>query len=279
MAQTRQRRVWALADAHIGREIDGRDGDAWLAMAIDDVRRRFPPVDYALFLGDMTARYEAEEFRKYVRLRDGSGIRWWYEIAGNHDFHGTETGDYQRIIRAPLRYTMVDGNTAFIFFSAERGRAAGLLGEETAAWLADRLARHQGRNVVVCAHQAVHNTVARSDDFERYLHPHEVVADLLSRYRVDLWLSGHTHSRPRLVADAAVMDGTTHINVASVSHVYNTEASNSFLLEMTPGSRVMRARCREHDAGRWRREFEVKARFPFPFDFGPLPDRAMPRRR
>jgi len=274
-----RRRIWVVADAHIGHVADGRDGGEWLALAVSDMRRRVRPVDYAVFLGDSSHRYQAEQFRQYVRIRDGSGIRWWYEIAGNHDYHGVESGDFQRIVRAPLRYTMVDGNLAWVFFSAERGRAAGLIGEGTAAWLADRLARLQDRNIIVCSHQLVHGTVEHSDHEERYLHPKEVVARLLRRYRVDLWLAGHYHSRPRIKEDSAVRDGTTFINVASVSHVYHTAACNSFVLEARTGSRTVRARCRVHDAGRFAPEFEVTIPFRHPFRFGPLPRRAIPRRR
>jgi 3',5'-cyclic AMP phosphodiesterase CpdA len=272
-----RRCIWVLADSHIGHVDDGRDGADWLALSIADMRRYAPRIDYALFLGDASHGYRPEQFRRYVRLRRGSGIRRWYEIAGNHDYHGVESGDYGRIVRAPLRYTVVDGNLAWVFFSAERGRAAGLIGEETAAWLANRLARYQDRNLVVCSHQLVFGTVDHSDNEERFLHPCEVVADLRSRFRVDLWLSGHYHSRPRIPADAVRKDGTTFINVASVSHVYNTAACNSFLLEAGGGSRVMRARCRVHDAGRFDPRFEVRVPFPYPFVFDPLPRRAMPR--
>lgn len=278
MAKTTTRRIWVLADAHIGLEVDGRDGADWLALAIDDARQHLAPIDYALFLGDASHRYQPQEFREYVRLRRASGIPWWYEIAGNHDYHGVERGDFQRIVRAPLRYSVVDGNVAWVFFSAERGRAAGLMSEETADWLVRRLARYQDRNVIVCSHQLVHDTTDRSDHFERYLHPAERVAAILRQCRVDLWLAGHYHSRPRVERDATVRQGTTFINAASVSHVYNTAASNSFLLEARQGARVMRARCRVHDTGRWAPAFEVRVPFPFPFAFSPRPRRAFPRR-
>ena len=273
------RRIWILADAHIGHVDDGRDGADWLALAIEDARRNLAPIDYALFLGDATHSYQPTQFRRYVRLRKASGIRFWYEIAGNHDYHGVEAGSYRRIVGAPLRYTMVDGNVAWVFFSAERGRAAGLVSEKTARWLADRLGRFQDRNLIVCSHQAPCDTTDHTDHYERCLHPREVVADLLERFRIDLWLSGHYHSRPRIAEDAVRRGRTTFVNVASVSHVYNTAASNSFLMEAENGSRTVRLRLRVHDAERFAPEFEVRVRFPFRWRIGPLPGRAMPRRR
>jgi hypothetical protein len=266
------RRIWVSADAHIGFEADGRDGAGWLALAVEDVQENLPPVDIALFLGDCSHAYKPEQFQRYVEIRDGSRVPFWYQIVGNHDYHGTESGDYQRIVGGPFRFTLIDGNVAWICFSVERGRAAGRLSPATRDWLAGQLARHQDRNVVVCSHQLVYGTVAGSDRVERYLHPRRAVSDLLAEYRVDLWLGGHWHARPPKAGDAVHKNGTTFINVASVSHIYGTQGATGFLLEAEDGGHTMRARCRIHDERRFHPDLDVTVPFPRPFDLAPMPE-------
>ena len=265
------RRVWVSADAHIGFVAGGRDGGDWLELAARDAVENMGPIDFALFLGDATHAFTAEQFERYMHIRRHSGIGHWYEIVGNHDFHGTESGDWQRIVGGPFRFTLIDGNVAWICFSAERGRAAGKVSPETRTWLAEQLARHQDKNVIVCSHQLVYDTIAGSEDMERFLHPDRAIRDLLDRFRVDLWLGGHLHGRPRTAEDAGRVDGTTFINVASVSHIYGTQAANSFLLLAEAGGTRMRARCRIHDEARYAENLEVTIPFPHPLRFGPLP--------
>jgi len=258
----RTRRVWILADTHIGRVEDGKDGDQWLRLAVQDVRKNLAPVDYAVFLGDMTARYEPEQFEKYARLRDTSGILPWYEIAGNHDFHGIENGEYFKWTICPLRYVVLDGNLAWFFVSAERGMADGLVCPQTTEWLGQSIARHQHKNIVVCTHQLVHDTVEYSTREARYLHPKEQLEELLSDVRVDLWLAGHAHFAPRTPAYAANKGHTTFLNVASITHAYNTGASVSYILEMEEGTCSARLRCRIHDRCRFAPEFGLHLKLP-----------------
>lgn len=265
------RRVWLLADTHIGRVEDGKDGDQWLRLAIQDLQANLPPVDYALFLGDMTARYTSRQFQKYAQLRDASGISPWYEIAGNHDYHGIESGEYFKWTISPLRYVVLDGNACWLFASAERSNAAGLMGEQTAEWLKESILQHQDKNIILCTHQLVYGTVEYSTRDARYLHPRERVEKLLKEVRVDLCLGGHAHFAPRSTEYAKREDQTTFINVASITHAYNTGACLSYILEMQDGSREASMRCRIHDDRRFAPEFSLTVRFPYPFHFGHRP--------
>ena len=258
------RRIWLIADPHIGHVSDGRDGGDWLAMAMADRRDNIGPVDYAINLGDVAHGYQPEQFARYVQLRDSSGIGRWIDLVGNHDFHGTETGDYQRIVSPHKYWTLTDGNVAFFSLPAERGNAAGLLVPEVEAWLRQQIAAHAGKNIVMAAHQFPSFTVQHSERPARGLYPRDVVEKFLRDMPVALWLGGHIHMAARTPAWSMTRDGVTFINVASASHTYNKDAANSVLLELTEVSTEVIARCRDHDRHRWLDEHEVRITFRFP---------------
>ncbi len=268
----KSRRVWAMADPHVGlagRHNDGRDGADWLQVCVQDVRRRIGSVDYVLGLGDLThhAGHE-DELRAYVRVRNRSGLPVWYEMAGNHDYAAIPAGLWRRYIRQPPRYAVIDGTLAWFFISAERGKSDGLVGEATADWLKDAVARHQDkRNIIVCSHQAVHATVNYSGDEAASLNPRERVADILSSVRVDLWLCGHIHGGKREPGYVRRLGRTTYINVAAAGRAYATRACNGYILDMAEGSNTMLARCRDHDHDRYVRNQEARVTFPYPARF------------
>jgi len=286
---TGRRTAWAWADTHAGKDWDGVDGGVWARRSMREMIRNVGRPDYVLQLGDVTHAYKDAEFQEYARLRDRSGIGRWYEIVGNHDFHGTESGLYQKYIGKPHRYVVLDGNVAWVFVSAERGRAAGILRAPTRRWLRNVVAKYQDRNLILCSHQLVVNTVRRThpeQDFEAVLNPRRWVSELRRHYRIDAWLAAHEHG-PRRTRDQVARKGrTTFINVASFSHAYHTEACNSYLLVMRAGARELWARCRDHDRRKFIGAFSAHIPLPFPVelsarpeivDIGPNPPK--PRRR
>jgi len=212
-------------------------------------------------------QYTDEQFTRYTRLREQSGIDRWFEVVGNHDFHGTESGLYQRIVNSARYWSLIDGNVAIFNLPAERGNAAGLFIPEVEAWLRECIAAHADKNVVVAAHQFPSGTVEGSDRPSRGLYPKDAVAGFLRDVRVDLWLGGHIHSGRRTPACSAAVNGTIFINAASASHTYNTEACNSFVLDLAAGKRDAVARCRDHDRRRFLDDQEVAVRFAHPCEF------------
>jgi predicted phosphodiesterase len=270
------RRVWLLSDVHAAYWADRRDGADWLKMAVQDLRDNVQDVAYAVCLGDMTHQSAAAGFRKYTEVRDAAHLGRWYELAGNHDYRAIQSGLYARYVKSPLRSVVLDGSTAWFLVSAQSGGSAGLISQDGADWLCRNIQRHQAdKNIIVCSHHLVYNTVLYSKQVSRYLHPKERVADVLKRVRVDLWLCGHAHSRPRTPDCAATRGRTTFVNVASVSHAYGTRMANSCLLEVANGSRNALIRCRDHDRGRYLAEHDVRVTFPHPWNLGqpsePLP--------
>ena len=260
------RRIWVLADPHIGHVSDGRDGGEWLDGVTADRHAHLGPMDYALNLGDVSHAAQDDQFARWAAWRDGCGVSPWFEIVGNHDFAGLETGAYQRQVRRPRYWSMLDGNLAFFSLPAERGNAAGLLIPPVEAWLREQIAAAGRRNIIIVAHQFPYETVARSTQPARCLYPRDAVERFLGEVHVDLWLGGHIHSGGRTAAWSAVRNGTTFINAASASHTYNTGMCNTFVLELAAGSAEGVARCRDHDGQRWLDDFQVPLRFAYPFE-------------
>lgn len=257
-----KRRIWILADAHIGHTVDGVDGADWLRMAVEDMRENVEPVDYAINLGDMSRDSKDEQLAAYAEIRDGSHIDTWYELVGNHDFKSVASGLFEKHIRCPRYWSLIDGNVAFFSLPHERGNAAGLFLPEVEGWLRQAIPSHAGKNIIMAAHSFPYDTVEFSTRMARCMHPRTAVETFLESIRIDVWLGGHIHFRPRSTACTARRGPTTFINAANVSHVYGTEASLSFVLEFTIGSRFLRAQCRHHDRRCFIDEQEVNIELP-----------------
>ena len=264
----RSRRIWVLGDAHIGQAADGQDGAAWLRLAVDDARANLRPIDYVLNVGDMTAAFQESELQEYAAIRDRSGIGPWYEVAGNHDFQSTVLGTYDRWIRCPKYWSLLDGNLAIFSLPAERCNAAALFLPEVDAWLRQSIAAAAGRNIIICAHSFPYDTVENSTRIIRCLYPRAAVTRFMEQVRVDLWLGGHIHMMPRSAAWCVRQGRTAFLNAAGVSHAYGTRASTSMLLEIAPGSQRLAIRCRHHDTREILPEFAAFADLPFAFEPG-----------
>jgi 3',5'-cyclic AMP phosphodiesterase CpdA len=268
------RRVWTFSDSHIGCDPalnGGKQGAAWLELALKDLKEKVGPVDYAVPLGDITDKGEAEQLQQYVQARDASQIRLWYELAGNHDFAAVPAGDWRKYVKRPQKYAVIDGNAVWLLVSVEQGKASGRLTRQVANWLEAATAEHKDKNIIVCTHQPVYDTVAGSTGKESYLEQRVFVEQVLGRIRVDLWLSGHIHSGRRNSKYVARRGRTTFINVASLGRMYGTGACTSYVLEMKRGSKELLARCRNHEAGSWLDDQQVKLELPQAWEFDAAP--------
>ena len=286
------RRVWVWSDAHIGLNNDtsrDRDGAEWLQAAAQDVRGRVGPVAWVLSLGDIANASQRAEYEQYAAIRTRSGLGPWFEIPGNHDYAGVKTGLWKNCVGSPRRFILADGNGVWICFGVERGGAGGKIAESTLAWLRGAIASNQTHNVIVCSHQALGHTVARSGASKNCLYcpmdgdpepegegenkeegsipaikrVEKVVADL----RVDLWLCGHIHGTSYGAGNSVRRGRTTFINIASITPSYGRHESGSFVLEFREGARAVTARRRNHSTGTTDKAFDTVVEFPYPWHF------------
>lgn len=283
---SRSRRVWVWSDAHIGLDgpnNDNRDGWEWLDLAVKDVRENLLPLDFVLSLGDLTNKGTDEQLSKYVEVREHAGFGPWYEMAGNHDYWAFHRGSWQQHVSLPQHAVLLDGNMAWILCSVELDGAAGRLSRKTFNWLKETIYQHKDRNVIVCTHQPIHDSVANSRKEWRSLFvyedtgkPYELghiteeqfreVERMLDEVRADLWLCCHAHSGPRTAQWCVKKGRTTVMNVASICHAYGTQASRSFVMEFKAGARTIEAKSRNHDKGAFEPEFTVAVPLPHPVE-------------
>jgi len=156
--------------------------------------------------------------------------------------------------------------------AAEQGKADGKVSRSTARWLIQEISRQQKtRNIIVCSHQAVYGTVSGSTSSSACLNHRGLVAQVLRTVRVDLWLCGHIHAGRRDAGYVKRRGRTAYINVASAGRAYSTRACNGYVLEMTEGSRLMRARCRDHERGVYLADQEMEIEFPHAWKFSARP--------
>ncbi len=254
---SKPRKVWVLSDLHSGRVEGGKDGVEWFAEACDDMKQDHADIAYAMTLGDITQGANEKQLKNYIATRKKSGIKTWYEIAGNHEYHQGKADLYTKYIRSTDPYAVVDGNLVWIFLSDEKAGVPGELTPKSCDWLESELENHNDRYIIVCSHQGVKSTTTRTHVADRHIHPADRIAGIIEKSDIALWMSGHEHHTPYTPKHIARVDKTTYINVASMSHAYHTGSSESFLLEFEPGAKKIVARRRKHDTRQFIPEYEV----------------------
>lgn len=257
-ASSNRRQVFVMSDLHIGRIVDGLDGEQWLARALMDIKENAGPISYGLTLGDISQSGDRDSILKYIKLRDASSIPQWFELAGNHEYYTDGIGNYTSLIRSTDPYLFIDGNIVWFFVSDQAVSRQGDMTSSTCRWIKKNLELHQDKVIIMCSHQLPANTIRRSDEDVFCLHPKEEVEDILATGLVDLWLCGHEHHTSYSKEKIARVGDTTVINVASMSHAYGTSASGSFILEFQSGANRMLARRRTHDTQCFPDEFCVE---------------------
>ncbi len=269
-----KKQILACADIHIGFNNINVDSVIF-KNALGDIKNNIGTIDYALVLGDMVETGSTEEFQKYLSIRNTSGISQWFELAGNHEQGGIL--EYEKLINYHKTYAVRDGNLVWIFLSDELYSSYGEMGEKTYLWLKDTITKHQDKNIILCTHQLVKDTVRPLSDSHSYFDPTGKYiingsTGILDTLRVDLWLNGHQHYfvyDPELdIATKTLPKGkTTFINVASLNFNYNTQASQSFIFEIIKGKSEIVAKRRIHDLEIYDSNCTISIPLPFPVEF------------
>jgi hypothetical protein len=269
-----------MSDIHAGYRSRGLDGAQWLARAIDDLDRNLRAIDYGLTLGDITHSGDRRSLRRYLDLRDKSGVPRWLELAGNHEHHHGGIAHYRELVGEPAPALHLDGNIAWILVSDEDKHCPGELSRSSREWLRKTLEQHRDKVIILCSHQPPPRTVRRSDERIFSLRPRGAIAEIIERHPIALHLCGHEHHRPYGSDCIAASHGTVVINVASINHAYDTDESASVLLEIEDDAKQIVARRRSHDRRAFRRRYEIRVPLPTRISLdSPVPAAARKRRQ
>lgn len=242
-------RIWAHSDI----QPRSPEEKSHYETAVADMTAGVPGIRMAIVAGDLVHRREgASEYHRWLAdLRGGSGIPWWFEIAGNHDQN--DIAAYQKYTGKPLHYAVAVGNMLIILMSDEIRSAVTDISDGAFQWWRNLVVENQGRILVTVTHGALHgsglpstiNPTMRIAESSRFI-------EVLRTHPVDLWMSGHSHlpslltgkiSRPPVIR-------TLFIDVSSI-HKSRFSPVESYVLSIRAGSDRMNIMLRDHEAGRF----------------------------
>jgi len=244
--------VWALADI----QPRNRGHEEAFEIAITDINDNVPNINLAIVAGDIVNETKEETFDWYVQTRDGSYIEEWYEIIGNHDLK-TDMGKlFREKLREEVNYSLLKGNILFILMSdSERGKATEI-SDEVFNWWKGLVVNNQDKIIVVTTHAPLEDSGIPFSSFrDRQIINSERFTQVLKKYRVDLWLSGHLHLPHGIInniVEKDKFDGTIFVHVSSIRpEILGLKESESRVLTFVCGSDKVLIRVRNHEDSRF----------------------------
>jgi len=239
--------LWALADI----QPTNRGHEEAFEIAITDINDNVPNVDLAIVAGDIVDHSDEKAFDWYVRTRGNSYIQEWYEIIGNHDLK-TDMGQlFREKLREETNYSVLKGNILFIFMSdSQRGKATEI-SDEVFNWWKDLVVNNQDKIIVVTTHAPLEDSgIPFSSLRDRQVTDSARFTQVLQKYRVDLWLSGHLHLPHGIMNNIVEKDkyeGTIFVHISSIRpEIMGLKESESRLLTFACGSDKVLIRVRNH---------------------------------
>ncbi len=261
-------RIWAHSDIQPRSFLEKTHYET----AVADIVKNVPEIYAAIVAGDLVHRKDdARAYHEWMAgLRRVSGIPWWYEIAGNHDQNDIAT--YLRYTGKPLHYAVSIGNILIILVSDEVRSAITDISDETFAWWADLVRKNQHMNIITVSHGALYgsgilstiNPTMRIERSERFV-------EVLKKYHVDLWLSGHSHLPSVLSGKYSRPPGlgTLFLDISSI-HKSRFSPIESYILVFRNSYDRFAILARNHEDERYlrSRSLEGELRMPFLWDGG-----------
>ncbi len=256
--------IWALSDI----QPKNREEREHFRDAVNDIRRNYPLPDAAILAGDIVQRKEdsPDDFKWFLKTREEAGIRYWYEIAGNHD--ARSLGEYFTYIKKPYYYSVEIGNIRIILLSDEVNNSPTVISDEAFNWWRKEVTGNQDKNIITVTHAALPQSgLAFTGIYRSQILDSKRFTEVLKKYRVDLWLSGHTTTpyirgfNERYVPE---LNNTLFINLSAIRREVTTSVS-SRLFVFKKNSRELVIRMRDHDKREFKSGLELKYKLRHPF--------------
>ncbi len=224
----------------------------------------------AIVGGDIVHRRNAvNDYIWYLKQKAKTGIKDWYEIAGNHDMK--DTANYNRFIGKPLHYSIQKGNLLILFMSDEDRFPPTYISDETFAWWKDMVIKNQDKIIITVTHAyPKHSGLFMAKYVEsRTILNSERFEDVMKKYRVDLWLSGHTHIPSALgFSESRVEEfsNTTFINMSRIRRDMHFNPESRVIILKKNSSEII-IKNRDHNDHKYVKRREVIIRTPVKFKF------------
>ncbi len=222
--------------------------------AVSDVINNFSSIDIALFAGDIVQKSKFEKiFSWYLETRAKAPVKEWFDIAGNHEWRAIEL--YKKIINEKLYYSIERGNILILMMSNEQKGRKTVISDETFHWWAENVKKNQDKIIITVTHGALPESGLAAARLDRLsIDRPERFHNILRKYRVDIWISGHSHFPswlPGTVITNHNMGGTTFIDNGAIRDDFMTTVESRFIF-LKEGSNSALLKTRVHNSGRFR---------------------------
>ena len=240
-------KIWLLSDI----QPKNRGQKQQFQKAINDINKNVSDIDFAIVAGDIVQQANEEDFDWYLSMKPSSYIKEWYEIAGNHDVKWDNGVLYKKKINEKFNYSFVKRNILFIFMSDELTSSETDISDETFNWWKGLVINNQDKIIVTITHAPLEGSGIPFSSFRRrQIKDSKRFTDVLEKYRVDIWLSGHVHIPqwfPNDVGKSKKYNGTMFINVAGIrKEALGLKQSESRIMTFECGSNEVLLKSRNH---------------------------------
>ncbi len=259
--------LWALSDIQPKNDAQRID----FATAVEDINEHIADIDLAIVAGDIVQRARDEEFKWYLGVRKGSYIREWYEIAGNHDLKSDGGELFRKYVNPSGHYSFAKGNILFILMSDEEKGSPTEISRKTFDWWKGLVEGNQDKIIVVVTHAPLEGSnIPLSRTRRRHIKESQRFREVLKKYKVDLWISGHNHVPHWFAGDLGRVDelgGTIFVNVSSIRReAWGLKPSESRIITFVCGSDRVLIRSRDHTKARFHGSLDRTYRLSKPYE-------------
>lgn len=234
--------------------------------AVNDIINNFSSIDIGLFTGDIVQKSKFEEtFLWYLNTRAKAPVKEWFDIAGNHEWRAIEL--YKKMINKNLNYSVERGNILILMMSNEQKGRKTILSDETFNWWAEEIKKNQDKIIITVTHGALPGSGLTAGKFVRLsIDNPERFHKILKKYRMDIWISGHSHFPSWLTGTVTInsdLGGTTFIDNGAIRKDFMTTIESRFLI-FEEGSKSALLKTRNHESGKFRSsDYTIPLKHPF----------------
>ncbi len=239
--------------------------------AVDDIAANVGYIDIAITAGDIVERSNsANLYKKYLETRKKINAGGWFEIAGNHECKDITT--YKNIINSNLYYSVKAGNILILMMSnSERGQRT-VIPDKVFQWWRKQVIENQDKIIITVTHGSLKNSGLIQSKLgikRQFIKKSSLFEKVLKNYRVDVWISGHSHFPgylPYTILKNDEMGGTIFIDDGAIREDFMA-GIESRLIYLYPWSDRIVIKHRNHAAGKFNssleKEYKLSKKFIF----------------
>jgi predicted phosphodiesterase len=218
--------------------------------AVNDITAILKRIDIALFAGDIVQHSDFEEtYRWFLETRGKAPVHEWHEIAGNHDWRAIDL--YRKHVRKDLHYSVKKGNLLILMMSNESPGRQTYISDVTFRWWRNLVINNQDKIIITVTHGALEGSGITASYLDRLIiKDSKRFTETLKKYRVDLWLSGHSHLPgwiPNMQKINKDYGNTVFIDMGAIREDFMTD-SESLLIIFRDGSSYAIIKRRNHSS-------------------------------